>query len=118
MMRWAASTLVAVLVVIGLTVLGARLLGRRSARASMLVSVIAQWMGAFVLWSFAGGLALHYGLITAYHGQIFLLVALAGGVWQYRTARAGGRERGLLVFVGVQLAWLVVVLAQNGAFTG
>ena len=25
-----------------------------------------------------------------------------------------GRERGLVIFVGVQLAWLVLVLLQNG----
>jgi hypothetical protein len=116
MTRWAASTLVAVLVITGLTVLGARLLGRRHARASILVSVIAQWLGAFVLWSFAGGLALHYGFLTSYHGQFFLLVALVGGIWHYRTALAAGRERGLTVFIGVQVAWLVVVLAQNGVF--
>jgi hypothetical protein len=80
--------------------------------------VIAQWLGAFVLWSFTGGLALHYGLISTYHGQIFLLVALAGGIWHYRTARAAGRERGLTVFIGVQVVWLIAVLAQNGVFSG
>ena len=118
MMRWAASTLVAVLVITGLTVLGARLLGRRHARASLLVSITALWMGAFVLWNFAGGLALHYGLLSTYSGQIFALVALGGGIWHYRTAVASGRDRGLTVFVGVQVAWLVVVLLQNGAFRG
>ena len=116
MIRWAASTLLAVLVLTGLTVIGARLLGLRHARASILVSVIAQWLGAFVLWSFAGGLALHYGILTSYSGQFFALVALGGGLWHYRTATASGRERGLMVFVGVQVSWLVIVLAQNGFF--
>lgn len=118
MIRWAASTLLAALAVAALTMLAARLLGRRHAGASTLVSVIALWAGAFVLWSFAGGLALHYGLLTAYSGQVFALVAVAGGIWHYRTAVRSGRERGLTVFVAVQLAWLVVVLAQNGAFSG
>jgi hypothetical protein len=118
MIRWVASTLLAVLVLTGLTVLGARLLGRRHAHASILVSVIAQWLGAFVLWNFAGGLALHYSLLTSYPGQLFALVALGGGIWHYRTAVASGRERGLTVFVGLQVAWLVAVLVQNGLFSG
>ena len=118
MIRWAASTLLAALAVAALTMLAARVLGRRHSGASTLVSVIALWAGAFVLWSFAGGLALHYGLLTAYSGQVFALVAVAGGICHYRTAVRSGRERGLTVFVAVQLAWLVVVLAQNGAFSG
>jgi len=116
--RWAASMLLAVLAIAGLTVLAARLLGRRNPRASSLVSVIALWLGAFVLWSFAGGLALHYGLLTAYSSQIFALVAVGGGIWHYWTVVRSGRERGLTVFVGVQVAWLVIVLAQNGMFGG
>lgn len=116
MIRWAASTALAVLVISGLVVLGAHLLGRRHARASLLISIIAQWMGAFVLWSFAGGLALHYGILASYPGPLFSLVAIGGGIWHYRTAIQAGRERGLTVFVGVQLAWLVIVLVQNGMF--
>lgn len=118
MIRWAASTLLAVLVITGLIMLGAHLLGRRHARASTLLSVISLWLGAFVLWSFAGGLALHYGLLTTYSSQIFALVAVVGGIWHYRTAVQSGRERGLTVFLGVQIAWLVIVLAQNGVFGG
>ena len=45
-------------------------------------------------------------------------VAVAGGFWHYRTAVARGRERGLTVFVAIQLAWLVAVLLLNGAFRG
>jgi hypothetical protein len=116
--RWAVSALLAVLVISGLVILGAHLLGRRHVRASILVSVIAQWLGAFVLWSFAGGLALHYGILARYPGQLFLLVALGGGIWHYRTAMTSGRERGLTVFLGVQLAWLVLVLLQNGVLLG
>ena len=67
-----------------------------------------------MLWSFAGGLARRYGLLDTYHAAIFGPLAIAGGVWEYRTAAAAGRERGLLVFVGGQLVWLAVVLLQNG----
>ena len=116
MTRWLFSAVAVMLVVGGLTVLAARLLGRTS-RASILVSVIAHWLGAFVLWSFAGGLAQHYGLLATYPGPFFGLVALGGGIWHYRTIIRTGRERGLTIFVGVQLAWLVIVLAQNGLFS-
>jgi hypothetical protein len=116
--RWGASTLLAILAVTGLAVLGARLLGRKHARGSLLVSVIALWMAAFVLWNMAGGLAQHYGLLATYSGQVFALVAVAGGYWHYRTAVTSSRERGLTVFVGVQIAWLVAVLLLNGAFRG
>jgi hypothetical protein len=116
--RWAFATLAAVLVVGAVSIMAARFFGRSGSRASVLVSVVAHWLAAYVLWNFAGGLALHYGILGAYPGWLFAAVALAGGVWHYRTAVRGGRERGLTVFVGAQLAWLVIVLAQNGLFRG
>ena len=118
MIRWLASTVLAVVVVTALVMLAGRLLGRQPTGPSILISVIALWLGAFVLWSFAGGLALHYGLLTTYSTQVFGVVALGGGIWHYRTAVRLGRERGLTVFLGIQVAWLVVVLAQNGVFGG
>jgi hypothetical protein len=39
---------------------------------------------------------------------------VAAGAWQYRTQVRQGRERGLTVFVGAQILWLVVVMARNG----
>ncbi|MGH7331498.1 MAG: hypothetical protein ACREKS_01885 [Candidatus Rokuibacteriota bacterium] len=116
MTRWVFSALAIILAVVGLTVLASRVLGRTS-RAAVYVSVIAHWLGAFVLWSFAGGLAQHYGVLATYPGPFFGLVALGGGIWHYQTIVRAGRERGLTVFVGVQLAWLVIVLAQNGMFS-
>ncbi len=86
------------------------------ARASTLVSVVACWLGAYVLWTFAGGLAVHYGLLDTYHGAVFGLVALGGAVCHYRAQVRAGAPGGLAIFVGVQLAWLAVVLLQNGVF--
>jgi hypothetical protein len=116
MIRWA---LVAVLVLVILAVASvaiARLLGRSESRASILLSVIAHWLGAYVLWTFAAGLAHRYGVLVAYDSSWFVLLALIVGFWQYRVRLARGREPGLAVFVGGQLAWLVIVLARNGAF--
>lgn len=96
----------------------ARLLDRPGSRASTLVSVVAGWLAAWVLWSFAGGLAARAGVLASYDGAVFGVVALGGAFWQYRTAVRDGRERGLVIFVGVQLAWLVVVLVQNGLLSG
>jgi hypothetical protein len=112
--RWAFATL-ATLFLIGLVALTvARLLGRSGSRASLGMSVAAQWLGAYVLWNFAGGLALHYGALAVYDGTLFGLLALAMGLWQYRTRLRVGREPALVVFVGGQLAWLVIIGVQNG----
>ena len=94
----------------------ARFFGRSGSRASILVSVVAQWLGAYVLWTFAGGLLLYYGLVARYDGTLFGALALVLGVVHYRTRLRGGREQAALVFVGGQLAWLAIVLVQNGLF--
>jgi hypothetical protein len=102
----------------GLAAAGAaRLFGRRGSRAAAVVSVVSMWLAAWVLWSFAGGLAAQYGLIDTYDGSLFLLLAAIGGLWQYRAQVDRGREHGLAVFVGAQLLWLGVVLLQNGVLT-
>ena len=114
MTRWTLAT-GAVLVlgaIIAVTV--ARALGWSGSRLSILGSVIALWLTAYVLWGFAGGLAAHYGLIARYDGGVFAALAVAGAAWQYRTQVSRGRERGLTVFVAIQLLWLVVVMARNG----
>jgi hypothetical protein len=95
----------------------ARLRGTGSPRASLLLSVLAQWLGAYVLWTFAGGLLHAAGVIGRYDPTLFGLLALALGVWQYRVRRHAGRDAAALVFLGGQLAWLLVVLVQNGFFT-
>jgi hypothetical protein len=92
----------------------ARLLGRSESRAAFLVGVVAHWLGAWVLWTFAGGLALSSGALRAYDGSLFGLLALGLGAWQYRMRVRAGREPALAVFVGGQLAWLAIVLLQNG----
>jgi hypothetical protein len=114
--RWAVLSLVALLAAGALAVGVARLLGRSGSRASVLVSVIAHWLAAWSLWNFAVGLAHHFGLLAVYDGPLFFGLALILGVWHYR-ARLASPERGRVVFVGAQLAWLLVVLVRNGVFT-
>jgi hypothetical protein len=106
-------------VIVGsLVALGAaRVIGRPGSRPATLLSVATGWLAAWVLWSFAGGLAAHQGVLERYDGTLFAAVAAVGAVWQYRTQLHQGRERGLAVFVAAQLLWLGVVLFQNGVLT-
>ena len=114
MARWAWLAAGAI-VVTGLLALGvARMAGRRGSRPSALVSVVTAWLGAWVIWGFAGGMAAHYGVLSTYDGTLFTVLALAGGLWQYRVQTRQGRQQGLTVFVAGQLIWLGVVLWQNG----
>ncbi|HEU4369697.1 MAG TPA: hypothetical protein VFV05_15865 [Methylomirabilota bacterium] len=114
MSRW--GWLAAGIVVLGgLVAVGvARFAGRQGARPATLVSVVTAWVGAWVLWGFVGGLAAHYGVLATYDSSFFTLLAVAGGVWQYRAQVHQGRQQGLAVFVAGQLLWLGVVLWQNG----
>ncbi len=117
MKRW-AWLLAGLLVLGGLVAAGAaRAAGRRGSRPSTLVSVVTMWLAAWVLWGFAGGLAAHAGVLTTYDGTLFTVLAVAGGVWQYRMQVRQGRQQGLAVFVAGQLLWLGVVLWQNGVLT-
>jgi hypothetical protein len=56
-------------------------------------------------------------VLSTYDSTLFVVLALVVGSWHYRVRVARGREPGLAVFVGGQLAWLVIVLARNGVFT-
>ena len=115
MTRWALAA-AALLIVAGVaTVALARLFGKSGSRVSIGVSVIAHWLAAYVLWNFAGGLAAHYRWLDWHDGGAFALLAIAGGIWQYRAHVRQGRERGLAVFVAGQLVWLAVLLVRNGA---
>jgi hypothetical protein len=113
--RWALAAVAVFIIaaVAGISVL--RALGFSGSRASSLVSVVSQWLAAYVLWSFAGGLALRYGVLDVYEPGLHALLALVAGLVQYRIQVRTGRETGRLVFVGGQLVWLIVVLARNGA---
>jgi hypothetical protein len=113
-MRWALAVLVSTLLMGAATIFVARMLGKSGSRASLAVAIVAHWLGAYVVWSFLGGLALHYGLVRAYDGGLFAFLALGAGYWEYVTAVTRGRHRGLVVFVGGQLVWLVILLYQNG----
>ena len=117
MVRWVLGAVLVALALAVLATVAARVLDRSGSRASVLASVIASWLGAWVLWGFAGGLAHRAGLLTVYDSGVFGALALAGAVVQYRVQVRGGRERGLTVFIAGQLAWLLIVMARNGALT-
>ncbi|HXH83218.1 MAG TPA: hypothetical protein VNN07_09845 [Candidatus Tectomicrobia bacterium] len=114
MTRW-TWLLAGVVVLAALAGLAAsRALGRPGSRPGAALSVATGWLGAWVLWGLAGTLAVRAGLLDRYDGSLFAVLALGGGLWQYRTHVAEGRERGLVLFVAGQLLWLGVVLARNG----
>lgn len=114
MTRWALLTLAAFIALGVLGVAVARFFGKSGSRLSIQVSVVAHWLAAYVLWSFAAALAAKYRLISDYEAGWFVLFALAAGWWHYRVRLASGVERGLAVFVGAQLVWLAVILIRNG----
>jgi hypothetical protein len=115
--RWALVTLGVLLLLGVVTVALARLFGKPGSRGSVLVSIVSRWLAAYVLWSFGGGLARTYGVLVEYYTPAFAIIALLGAIFEYRARVRAGRERGLAIFVGVQLAWLVFVLLQNGLLT-
>ena len=114
MTRWALATLAGLFLLGIAAVTLARLFGKSGSRASVGLSVIAHWLAAYVLWSFAAGLAVSAGLLTTYQTAAFAAICLLGALFQYRAHLQAGRDRGLAIFFGVQLAWLVFVLLQNG----
>lgn len=114
-MSRAAFLVLALLLLAGVVAVGAsRLLGRSGSRGSVLVAVVARWIAAWALWTFAGGLARHYGLLGAYDGTLFGALALGLGLWEYRIRVRAGPETGRMIFVGGQFVWLVIVGLQNG----
>jgi len=92
----------------------ARFFGKSGGRLAIQVSVAAHWLGAYVLWSFAAGLATKYRLIGEYEAWWFVPFALVAGWWHYRTRVTASAERALIVFVGAQLLWLGVILVGAG----
>jgi hypothetical protein len=112
--RWFFGTLAVLLVGSGVLVVAARVLGRPGSRAAALVSVLSQWLAAYILWSFAGGLAHRQGYLEVFEPAVFGVLALVGGFWQYRSVVAGAREHARLVFLGGQLLWIVILMVQNG----
>jgi hypothetical protein len=117
MTRVAAAALVVVLLLAGGAVALARVRGKSGSRASILLSVVAHWLAAYALWTLAGAVGLHWGLLRAYDPTWFGPLALVLGVCQYRTRQRAGPEPALAIFVAGQLAWLLIVGAQNGLFT-
>ena len=113
MTKWALVT-VGAFILLGLVgVATARFFGKSGSKLSIQISVAAHWFAAYVLWSFAAGLAVKYRLISEYEAGWFVLFGLVGGWVQYRARLAGDAERGLAIFVGAQLVWLLLILYGN-----
>lgn len=113
MIRWTLGMLAVLVLGTFAAVTVARVLGWSGSRPSLVASVAAQWLGAWVLWAFAGQMAVHAGLIVRYEPMLFALLGVPAALVQYRAAVSSSRDRGRTVFVGAQLAWLIVVLVQN-----
>lgn len=114
MTRVGLATLVVVLVLGAAGVWIARALGLSGSRAAAIVSIASQWIAAWAIWTFAGAVAVHAGVLPGYEPTLFAAIALAGGVVQYRLLVRGAADGARAVFVGAQLAWLVIVIIQNG----
>src|SRR5438876_10352990 len=81
-----ALVVLGVLLVLGLIAVPvARVLGWSGSRASSLVAVVSQWVAAWALWDLVGSLALRSGVIQVYEPALFAALALAAGIWHYRT---------------------------------
>jgi hypothetical protein len=115
--KWALVTLGAFILLGVVGVATARFFGKSGSRLSTQVSVAAHWLAAYVLWSFAAGMAAKYRLIADYEPGWYALFAIVAGWIHYRARLAGDAERGLFVFVGAQLVWLGVILYRAGVFS-
>ena len=93
---------------------------RKGASFSLVASISARWVVAYVVWALVAGLLRQYGF--APEGRVpwttwgLAPFALVAGMVQYRLLRAGAREHADRVFVWGQVGWLVLVLADHGAF--
>jgi hypothetical protein len=117
MSRWGLATLGALLVIGAAGVVLARVFGASGSRPAAMVTIASHWIAAWVLWTFVAGLALQAGVLAVYEPALFAAVALGGAIFQYQALARGASDRARTIFVGAQLAWLVLVLAQNGLFT-
>jgi hypothetical protein len=94
---------------------------RRGADFSLVASVIAQWLVAYLVWTLImaavealdGGEQPRRVLYMTYGFGIFATLL---GLWQYRLARAGARQHAARVFLWGQVGWFVLVLAERGTF--
>lgn len=117
MTRLGLGTLLAILALGAVAVFVARAFGASGSRGAAMVTVASQWLTAWVLWTFAGGLALQAGLLSVYEPAVFAAVAAVGAFVHYRLLVIGMADRARAVYVGGQLLWLVVLLVWNGALS-
>ena len=117
MTRLSLATLAALFVIGAAGIVLARFFGASGSRPAAIVTVASHWIAAWMLWTFAAGIAVRAGLMTVYEPALFAVVALGAAWFQYGALAGGAHDRARAIFVGGQLAWLVVVLAQNGLFS-
>jgi hypothetical protein len=93
---------------------------RRGADFSLVASVIAQWLVAYLVWTLLGvavdsvdGVDQPRRALYTTYG--FVLFAALLGLWQYRLTRAGAHQYAARVFLWGQIGWLLLVLAERGA---
>ena len=85
MTKW-ALVMLGVFILLGVAgIATARFFGKSGSRLSIQVSVAAHWLSAYVLWSFAAGMAAKYRLIADYEAGWFALFAIVAG--GFTTAR-------------------------------
>ena len=82
MIRWVLLTFLTILALGMAAALAGRFFGRTESRASILVSVIAHWLAAYVLWTFGAGLAHRYGVLAAYDSYLFVILLVQNGVFR------------------------------------
>lgn len=90
---------------------------RRGSNFPLVVSVLSQWLVAYLAWALLGVVVESARIFEApasYTRYGFGLFALVFGLWQYRLARAGDVRLASRVFVWSQVGWLLLVLAERG----
>jgi hypothetical protein len=94
-------------------------LRRRGGDFSLVASVIAQWLVAYLAWTVVNAAVDSLGGVdqprrVVYTTYGFVVFAALLGLWQYRLARSGARRQAAQVFGWGQLGWLLLILVERG----
>ncbi len=91
---------------------------RRGSDFSLLVSVVSQWLVAYLAWTLITGVVQSLTGLDEPGGARylrfgFLPLAAILGTWQYRLARAGATRQAARVFLWGQMVWLLLLVAEH-----